>query len=550
MSVRSLVYIILPLAACSSLKDPEAALGGAGGSDAAADAESLSDDTGVSPKQSPDVVDVPVDTVDLNGAFYDWKDGDPRAELGPQPWPSVQLTYCADPSDSGVPERELRAGVDAAAAELSRYSRLELSDESCEEADLLVHFGPVLRVEGSAVQAGYRPLGDLSGPGSAELLLSERESWTTALRDDAGGPRDLVTVALHALAHGVGMTHSSDPSSIMFPEYRGSLREASLGDQWALEELYGADQDADGFAATEGDCDDTDPEVFPGAPDTWYDGVDSDCDGADDYDQDGDGVVADFMGGSDCDDTNADVHPGAAEVCDGVDQDCDGTVDDGLADVWFVDGDGDGYGDTATALETCAPTTDMVQDDGDCDDGDAGVNPDASDIFNGVDDNCDGTVDEDFSQVAVRPYFSGLLSAVLVLGDSEFGGNGPVVTLLATLSVVGSELVLGIEATWTEIHSHPSIGELSTSWTVYSAPSGCQLIQIEDDAGNISSTELSSSASYTDNDISPDTVSGTGMVSSWTVVGDTEDADLGGTADDASITSILFDDVTVTLYCP
>ena len=48
------------------------------------------------------------------------------------------------------------------------------------------------------------------------------------------------------------------------------------------------DDDRDGYTEAEGDCDDGDPAVNPGSIDSWYDGIDSDCDGADDYDADGD----------------------------------------------------------------------------------------------------------------------------------------------------------------------------------------------------------------------------------------------------------------------
>ncbi|HCH65522.1 MAG TPA: hypothetical protein DFR83_22150, partial [Deltaproteobacteria bacterium] len=79
------------------------------------------------------------------------------------------------------------------------------------------------------------------------------------------------------------------------------------------------DEDGDGFPACE-DCDDTEPSTYPGADDTWYDGIDADCAGNSDYDADTDGYDSDAYGGDDCNDTDSSVHPGAADTWyDGVD---------------------------------------------------------------------------------------------------------------------------------------------------------------------------------------------------------------------------------------
>ncbi len=158
------------------------------------------------------------------------------------------------------------------------------------------------------------------------------------------------------------------------------------------------DHDGDGFSLDGGDCDDADPAVGPGNEDTWYDGVDTDCDGWSDYDADRDGYDGDRWAGTDCDDADATANPGAAEVCDAadVDEDCDGAADDAddaptVTSTRYADTDGDGYGDPDVSAEWCDPPVDQVASDADCDDARVDVNPDVAEICaNGRDDNCDG----------------------------------------------------------------------------------------------------------------------------------------------------------------
>ncbi len=100
----------------------------------------------------------------------------------------------------------------------------------------------------------------------------------------------------------------------------------------------------------------------------------------------------------DCDDTNPQVFPGANEYCNGRDDDCDGAEDEagaiGCADM-YADGDGDGYGGTAT-LCLCAVIEGYAEDPGDCADDDPAVNPGHAEVCNGADDNCNGRIDEGF----------------------------------------------------------------------------------------------------------------------------------------------------------
>ncbi len=185
------------------------------------------------------------------------------------------------------------------------------------------------------------------------------------------------------------------------------------------------DGDGDGYSGDE-DCDDTDSSIYSGAPETC-DEVDNDCDdevdedAGDPYyrDSDGDGhgdpgeeqvACAEPDGfvsaGTDCDDDNAEINPDALEICDpdelSLDNDCDGLVDaedDSLdpstAGSWYPDNDGDGYGDAANSILACSQPSDTTDDGTDCDDTNAEVFPEAEEVCDGVDNDCDGTTDGD-----------------------------------------------------------------------------------------------------------------------------------------------------------
>ncbi len=177
-----------------------------------------------------------------------------------------------------------------------------------------------------------------------------------------------------------------------------------------------SDVDGDGWAACE-DCDDADAAVNPDASELCN-GVDDDCDGVVDEDDaidastwyaDGDADGYGDAGStatacsepsgysdddSDCDDADAAVHPGAAEACNEIDDDCDGSVDEGVTDTFYADADGDGFGDAASSAEACEAPSGHVEDATDCDDSEAAVNPEADELCDGVDNDCDGSVDE------------------------------------------------------------------------------------------------------------------------------------------------------------
>ena len=116
-----------------------------------------------------------------------------------------------------------------------------------------------------------------------------------------------------------------------------------------------ADVDADGFGdpasptvactapaanvTVADDCDDARADIYLGAADVAYDGVDQDCDGGDLDDMDGDGVASWVVGGADCDDGDDTRWPGSVEVPeDGVDNDCDG-MPDPVGETWHIAGE-------------------------------------------------------------------------------------------------------------------------------------------------------------------------------------------------------------------
>ncbi len=97
----------------------------------------------------------------------------------------------------------------------------------------------------------------------------------------------------------------------------------------------------------------------------------------------------------DCDDFDNRKTPGKAESCNGVDDNCNGQVDEGLTSTTtWPDGDGDGYGwALGTPMSGCAGGN-RAQNDGDCDDTNATINPGAMETCNMKDDDCDGRVDD------------------------------------------------------------------------------------------------------------------------------------------------------------
>ena len=174
------------------------------------------------------------------------------------------------------------------------------------------------------------------------------------------------------------------------------------------------DHDGDGYTENQGDCDDFDPLIHPGAEEGIADGIDQDCDLFElcylDGDQDGFGLMPSLCPDmhcqttgfsavdGDCSDVDDAIHPNAIEVCDELDNNCNILIDDADPEVnpqsqtqWWPDQDGDGFG-AGTSVLQCSRPEGFADNESDCDDSTVILNAWDSDQ-DGV-TSCDGDCDD------------------------------------------------------------------------------------------------------------------------------------------------------------
>lgn len=157
---------------------------------------------------------------------------------------------------------------------------------------------------------------------------------------------------------------------------------------------FSQDSDNDGVLDTLDNC----PTVSnPNQLDDDNDGIGNACDFCNGNnttgDADNDGYCADV----DCNDAEPNTNPNPnSEICDGMDNDCDGFIDENAPFLIYVDFDGDGFGNTnLPPLNTCNPNqSGYVDNNLDCDDNDPFTFPGAVEILDGLDNDCDGDIDE------------------------------------------------------------------------------------------------------------------------------------------------------------
>lgn len=97
---------------------------------------------------------------------------------------------------------------------------------------------------------------------------------------------------------------------------------------------------------------------------------------------------------TDCDDNNPAVNPSVAEICNYIDDNCNQLVDEGVLNTYYLDADGDGFGNPAKDTLDCTMPFGYSLSNSDCDDANASIYPGATEICNGIDDNCNNEIDE------------------------------------------------------------------------------------------------------------------------------------------------------------
>ena len=261
-------------------------------------------------------------------------------------------------------------------------------------------------VTGSVFIESDRRVADM---GSATLFHNNTVLTTIS---SGGGVLDAVTASVEAAANVALREPSGVPPNLLLPGFVNSTSDANLcvsivcpsTDTGTLNPNAGLDPSAL-IVDSSNRCDAFDPTPVDGGLASIPDGYGAVDPATADQDADMDGVPSHL----DCNDGESDVFPAAVEICNGIDDDCDGRIDEGLPELVWLDGDGDGFGAGEPGIACYSEgdarwyertglaggATDVFATSfGDCDDNNGLAYPGADEVLcNGVDEDCNNIDD-------------------------------------------------------------------------------------------------------------------------------------------------------------
>lgn len=277
------------------------------------------------------------------------------------------------------------------------------------------------------------------GPSTNWTFADSGVGHTLLLTEDGTNKYSTHSFGLNSFAAlGDGTTNVREYNDIYHVLLDGGTTLATCADDGDLD-CNDVDNDGDGYTENEGDCDDTDNTVHPGASEVCGDSIDNNCNGNIDEEtaspkitwyQDSDGdSFGDFAtstttcaqptgyvdNSTDCNDSNSAINPNATEVCDSVDNDCDSNIDEGVTTTYYQDSDSDTYGNPSVSTAACSQPGGYVVNNTDCNDSYSTDYPGANEVCDGRDNDCDSSTDEDFNNIFGQAVF----------GTAIFGGCTP-----------------------------------------------------------------------------------------------------------------------------
>ncbi len=306
----------------------------------------------------------------INSEGSDCDDGEPLTFPG-----NIELCDGIDNDCSGAVDEGFDQDQDAVTS-CGPDGQPDTADDDCDDADPSVHPEAPERCDLRDNDCdGSQPVDEVDGDGDGDPACSDcddSDSTQNSLDLDADG---------YSICGADGIPGNGDEDC----DDQQPASHPGAPDQWGdlqdtdCDGTDGIDLDGDTWAVNangpQQDCNDADPASFPGAADPWGDANDSNCDGMDGEDYDNDGWAGNAVApDADCNDQDSNIFPGAADVvADGTDNNCDG--------IPGTDNDGDNFAATNSGGNDCnddQPTG-------------ASTHPGAADDWgDDTDSNCDG----------------------------------------------------------------------------------------------------------------------------------------------------------------